>query len=328
MIWKFLKYIFRNLAWFLLIILSLVFIGVFELVKAGFDLEVFLKASFWINLVTMLLASFLMILSTMEITKNRIVNNTKEGTLGKKAVDLEEAVNRGSAKIQNDIDRFIAETNLERKKNAWKSKKKSEIYEISNSFNMNDHIQYAQYEKSPQYFDIDRARKKVRQRINLEKQLDEKFIDENILNLKVSYNKITRRMIENGEQDNSDYLDGLSKGSVVFIKGVGPRFLLSLSITFLFSSFYFDKNDTYILATIISVTYKLITLLLNANFGRMFAPKYFSETVIHDLQLRRQWLSKYSDWRTEKSQSKLMQNVLKSDLEEVHEVEEKKKESK
>ena len=328
MVKLFFKYIFKNLSWITLMILSLILIGVLELVQAGFDISVLLTANFWVRWFTMFVASLLMIIATMTISRNRIEANQKEGSLGKKATDLEEVVNKCSANIQNDIDRFIAETNLNRKKEAWKIKIKAEIYEISNSFNMNDHIQYAQYEKSPEYFDISRARPKVRKRINLEDKLDEKYIDENILNLKVKYNKVTRRMIENGERGDKDYLDGLSNGAIVFIKGVGPRFALSLSVLMFFSSFYFDKAEQYLLVTIISISFKLITLLMNANFGRVFAKQYFNETVIHDLQLRRQWLTKYNDWREAKRRTRMMDNILKSDLVEVHEVEEKKKESK
>ena len=324
---KIIKFLLRNFTYFILIIISLIFIGLLELMKAGFDLSIFKKADFWLNVITMSLASLLMICMALSIKLNRIETNLNEGTLGLQAKQLREVVNIGSANIANDIDRFIAETNLKRKKDAWKAKIKTEIFNLSNSFSMNDHIQYAQYEKNPDYFNINQARGKVKKRILLEEKLNEAYVNANILNLRVKYARITRQMIENGQLGYDDSLDNLSKSGVVFIKNVAPKFLLSISFTLFISSFYFDTKQINTINVIISFAYKLIILILNANFGRQFAKQFFNETTIHDLQLRKQWLTKYADWKKNKQKSIMMDNVLKSDLQYVHE-EETKRESK
>lgn len=324
---KIIKFLFRNFVYFVLILLSLIFIGLLELMKAGFNFSIFKQADFWLNIITMCLASLLMICMALSIKLNRIETNLNEGTPGLQAKQLREAVNIGSANINNDIDRFIAETNLKRKKEAWKAKIKTEIFNLSNTFSMNDHIQYAQYEKSPEYFNINQARSKVRKRILLEEKLNNTYIDNNILNLKVRYTRITRQMIENGQLGYDDSLDSLSKSGKIFVKNVAPKFLLSISFTLFISSFYFDTKQINTINVIISFAYKLIILIINANFGRQFAKQFFNETTIHDLQLRRQWLTKYSDWRESKQKSKMMESVLKSDLQYVHE-EETKRESK
>jgi hypothetical protein len=241
-----------------------------------------------------------MAISTTFMVRDAIESKTEEG-LGKEAKELNEVVTLGTAKINNDVDIMISEENTRRKKQAWNIKIKRKMYKLERKFTEKDSYEYSEYLQleDKESFDLDKARRRVYKKIKLERLLSEEFLEKRLIYLKVRYKKITRRMIENGQDGGEAENTALAKNGLVLIKGILPKFLYSTSITMFILSFRYELA-TFTITALIPLFTKLITLLLNANFGKNFAPSYFKDTTIFNLKLRKEWITKYFDWRNEK----------------------------
>lgn len=287
----------------LLIVVSVLLTGISELATAHFDFTYLLTADYWANMILTNLSAFLMALATTLMVADYIANKKTEG-LGKEATELEEAVRLGSANIENDVDLMIVEENLRRKKEAWIHKIKSKMIKVEEKFNSKDSIIFLKYTQleDKELFDIKRATKRVKKKIKFENQISEEYIDKKIAYINVKYDKLTRRMIENGQMGNKEENTKLASSGIVLIKGILPKFLYSTSITILVLSFRYELAELNILA-LVPLFAKLITLILNANFGKNFAPTYFNDTTIFNLKLRKEWITKYFDWKKNKKET-------------------------
>lgn len=287
----------------LLIVVSILLTGISELATAHFDFSYLLTADYWANMILTNLSAFLMALATTLMVKDYIENKKDEG-LGKECYELEQAVRLGSANIENDVDLMIVEENIRRKKQAWIHKIKSKIIRTEEKFSDKDSIMFVSYTKleDKKAFDYKRATKRVKQKIKLENQITEEYIEKKLAYLNVKYDKLTRRMIENGQAGGKENNTKLANNGVILIKGILPKFLYSSSITILVLSFKYEMSEITIL-TLLPLFAKMITLILNANFGKNFAPTYFNDTTIFNLKLRKEWITKYFDWKKAKKEA-------------------------
>ena len=292
--------IFATMPYVVLMLVSILLTGVSELASAHFDFKYLLTADYWANMLLTNLSAFLMALSTTLMVRDYIARKTTEG-LGKECMELEEAVRLGSANIENDVDLMIVEENLRRKKVAWIRKIKAKIIKVEESFSDKDSIIFVKYTEleDKKIFDMKRATKKVKKKIKLEYQITDEYLDKKLAYLHVKYDKLTRRMIENGQVGGTEENTKLANSGWVLVKGILPKFLYSSSITILLLSFRYEIAEINIL-TLLPLFAKLITLILNANFGKDFAPTYFKDTTIFNLKLRKEWITKYIEWRKNK----------------------------
>ena len=283
-----------------LMLISILLTGISELASAKFDFTYLSTANYWSNMILTNISAFLMAISTTFMVRDAIESKTEEG-LGKEAKELNEVVTLGTAKINNDVDIMISEENTKRKKQAWNIKIKRKMYKIERKFTEKDSYEYSEYLQleDKESFDLDKARRRVYKKIKLERLLSEEFLEKRLIYLKVRYKRITRRMIENGQDGGEEENTALAKNGLVLMKGILPKFLYSTSITMFILSFRYELA-TFTITALIPLFTKLITLLLNANFGKNFAPSYFKDTTIFNLKLRKEWITKYFDWRNEK----------------------------
>lgn len=298
----------RQMPYIVIMLLSIALTGVVELIQLGWSWESLLSPSFWGNMIITNVSAFLMAISSTLMTSDNIENNTTKG-LGKQAFELNDVVLKASANVKNDIDIFIMQENLERKRKAYKSKIKRKIIRLESKFNNNDVNCYALYLMNSDDFNIETATRRVKKRIKLEELSSDVYIDQHIKYIKVKYGKISRKMIENGSTRVQE--DGtLTKNAQVLLGGIIPKFILSFSLTVFISSFSYDIKKGITFAIIIPIITKIITLLFNYNYGRNFAPTYFNETTISNLQVRRQWLTKYIEWRELRNVKEVQPNTL------------------
>ena len=283
-----------------IMLFSIMLTGVVELIEAKFDFTYLLTADYWSNMVVSNISAFLMAFSSTLMAADIIYQKTDSG-LGKEAYDLEEAVLMGSTNINNDIDIMIAEENQERKKKAWVKKIRGKIIKIERKFKEKDISEYAEIlkDKNLETISLDNLRKLVKKKIKLERLIQKDYIESNLPYIKVKYYKITRMMIENGQDYGRETEARLSKKGRVLMYGIAPKFIYSTAIMMFILSFKFEKANISI-GTLIPLFSKIITLIFNANFGKNFAPTYFKETVIHDLKLHKEWITKYMEWRKTK----------------------------
>ena len=281
----------HEIPYIVIMFISIALTGILNFIKFGWSWETLKSASFWGDTALTTISNMLMAISSTLMSSDNILLDINKG-LGKQAFELENKINEVRLSIKNDIDLFLADINRERKIKAWENKINKELLLVKNRFTEKDTLEYANYMKKLPY----KATWNVKKRIKLEQQLEKDYIEKNFYILNVKYNVITRRMIENGalttEQDGT-----LAKNTKVLVNGLLPKFILSISITVFMSSFLYDLREDMTWVVVFPILIKLMTIFFNYMYGRNFAPSYVEQTTINNLLVRREWLTKYADWR-------------------------------
>ena len=313
------KITFQNLPFIFIIILTFILTGLTELIKPGFNWQVFLTSNYWFNTVLVAVSGFLISIASAVSRANTLRFKDVDG----KFSEANKALATITPKIQDStLDTFISEMNRKRKIQAFKEKLTEEFHKIEKSLSTNEEIEYiefnaknnlleeelkAKYEDENEYFNqfymhtlknLKGHSKKVQKKVICLLKMNDLYIENNIDKLKVKYTRITHKLISVGTKGNVD--DGMpNKGSKVLIDGLLPRILLSFSITTTLLTFAFDIERLSWLA-IIPILIKVISLIGNFIYGFTFAPTYVEQVYLDEIYVKIRWLTLFNEWKKKK----------------------------
>ncbi len=306
---------FRNLPFIIIIILTFILVGLTELIKSGFNWEVFTTSNYWFNIVLVSASGFLIAIASTIMKANSIRDKDKEG----KFKEANNAIAKVTPNIQNtDIDDFLEEVNRGRKTKAYKQQLEKKLSRIEKMMTTNHEIEYVEfksknnllekemrqnYETDEEYFEqyyihtlkaVKGCSSIVQKKVLCILKLNALYIDLNIDKLVVKYTRITRKFINVGTTSNVD--DGLpNKASLVLVNGLLPRILLTLSITTTLLTFTLDIQELSWLS-IFPILVKCLSLLTNFINGYIFAPVYVEQVYLDLLYVKIYWLTLFNDW--------------------------------
>lgn len=289
---------FSRLPYYLLGFLSTLLVGLTEIVQPNFDWSYFLTADYWYNVFLLNVANILISLAALFKKSEDLILEDKDGIIAKN----NKALNDIAPEIQDKkVDIFIEETNRKIKKNVFIGRIKQKLFKLDNNVSVKNHNKYITYLKTNVVEEKEKIAKNsyIRKRIKYEKYTDDEWLDNNIDGIKVKKcPKLTRSFLTIGI--NSTYSSDFPtpKGIVIF-RGLMPKFFLTFAITIVFYTFGLDFAKLGWIS-IITLSYKLICLVLNWIYGAKFADQYVKETVIDVLYMRIRWLVRFKEWREEK----------------------------
>jgi hypothetical protein len=299
---------FRSIPYIIIIFISMILVGLTEFIKADFDPRVFLSSNYLYNVLLLNGAGFLIALSATLSASDRIIQRDETGEIAKTTQALSEMAISLSDKR---VDIFLKEVNESRKKIAWKEKISKKIVQLDRNARLEQTIQYAEYcdfeNQNPTMSMSDKIKafKKKQphiysytfKRIKLTEHCKDEWIDPRIAYLKVRCKKITRMLLTTGVQFSVDD-DIPNKPSMVLLKGLLPKFILTVSLTSIIMSFGLDFIQLKLLSAI-TITVKLMACIANYIYGRDFAPQYVRATTLDSLQKRIRWVKEYNEWKKE-----------------------------
>lgn len=306
---------FRNLPFVFIIILTFILVGLTELIKSGFNWQVFTTSNYWFNIVLVSASGFLIAIASTIMKANWIRDKDKNG----KFKEANATISKVTPNIQNtDIDDFLEEINKQRKIKAYKAKLEKELNRIERRMSTSDEIEYVDfkgknsilekemkqlYESEEEYFEqyyihtlkaIRGHSSLVQKKVICMLKLNPLYITINADKLSVKYVRITRKFINVGTTLNVD--DGLpNKASLVLVNGLLPRILLTLSISTTLLTFSFDIQELSWLS-IFPILVKCLSLLTNFINGYMFAPVYTDQVYLDSLYVKIYWLTLFNEW--------------------------------
>jgi hypothetical protein len=269
----------------LLYLLSLLLIGIINLIDGQFTPDRLMEPDYWFNTIITNVATLLVLINTINLFLDKYRNNDEVNI-------LEQTVKTGVYKdIKGDFDEFIKQTNKQRKISAFKEKIMEQINKIEGKASPKD---LEIIDSNNQEL---KSKNKVWIKLNrLKKFLDPEYIDRNILFLNVKYNRLTRRLITNNVSVKNDEFMFTNKAVKMF-SDIMPNYLLSFSLILFFTAFIVDVNDKVTLAVIMDMVVKLMALIINFINGVSYAKNYTETVVISELQFRLDVLEQYKEWQ-------------------------------
>jgi len=280
---------FHKTPFFIMFLITFLLTGITELVRTDFNFAVFKSAQYWFNIVLNNCSYLMIAISACLMRADDIITKDETGEI----TTLTNTLNEISPSLQNtDVDNFIYQTNLERKKKSWLIKIQKRLLKLEMKAKEKDTNDFETYKKTKdKKYHTNYVKKKEKLLI----YLSEEYIEKNIEYLDVRYKKITRKLIANGSLFSKD--DDLpNKKSVVMMNGILPKFLFSTSIVTFLLCFSFDFT-TFSWVGFIFIAMKTIGLIFNFVYGKDFSPTYVKETTIDMLYIRLHWITLYNEWK-------------------------------
>ena len=304
------RFRFKQLPYFALILLSVILVGVSEILKPDFTFETFKQARFWYNLFITNTANFVMALAALFITSDRIIAADKDDVIAKLTITINEIAPNIQDKM---VDQFISETNHNIRKDVYKIKQHNKLLKLERRHSTLRNVKYFNdYHNSD---DIDfkdnivKKNKYVKKRLRLEMEIQEEWLDAHVDAIYIrNCPKLHRSFLTVGS--NSSYTNDfpVSK-TLVIIRGLMPKFLIFIAFTLIFFSFGLDYAKVGWIS-LFTLTFRLMCLVFNYSYGARFADTYVNETTIDTLYMRVRWLTRLRDWKLEKQKEKEMKEII------------------
>lgn len=292
------RFRFKQIPYILLIFFSLLLVGISEVLKPDFSFEVFKQARFWWNLLITNLANFLMALSALFITSDKIVAADKDDIIATNT----KALNEIAPEIQDKmVDQFIKHTNREIKIDVYRVRNHNKLLRLEKKHSTFKNVKaYNDFliAQTDEEKDEILKNKYVKKRLFLEKQMDNDYLQANIDAIKVrNCPKLNRSFLTVGS--NSQYQsDFPTPNGIVIMRGLLPKFLLWISITLIFFMFGLDIARIGWMS-LFTLTFRILGLVWNYIYGSRYANTYVNETVIDVLYMRIRWLVRFKEWKQE-----------------------------
>lgn len=293
---KYTRSFFSKLPYFLLIFISLLLVGLSEVIKPDFSFEVFKQASFWYNLLITHLSNFLIAIAALFITSDKIIAIDKNDVIATNT----KALNEIAPEIQDKmVDQFIKYTNREIKKEIYIVRLHNKLLRLEKRKRRYKTIKkYADYcnEQDEEKRSKLLKTRYVRKRIFYETRMQTDFLEKNIDAIKVrNCPKLSRSFLTVGShsQYQSDFP---TPNSIIVMRGLLPKFAFWISITILFFMFGVDFQKIGWLS-IFTLSFRMIGLVLNYIFGSRYGETYVNESVIDVLYMRIRWLVRFKEWK-------------------------------
>ena len=277
----------------LLLLSGAVVAGLTDYITSDFDVTIFYRYSFWVNIITTNIGVLCIIIAILMIKIDEFkLNDIEYNDLNKKIVAF--YLNKYQSTI---FKKFCLETNTKNKIEAYK-------YSINKKYNKlkptpND--LYIYHNGTEEEKLKNRYCKKVKY---YETLLDPDYINNTINKRIVKYNTITDSLVFSGiptDEKTKDYVTKHKIGKVVL--DLIPKFSLSLGMTFILASITPTLKDGITAAMIYNTATKLLTMLTQIYFAINYSNKYNQEVILHDIKFRYGVITDYEMWFTCKSKS-------------------------
>ena len=304
------RFRFKQLPYFALILLSVILVGVSEILKPDFTFETFKQARFWYNLFITNTANFVMALAALFITSDRIIAADKDDVIAKLTLTINEIAPNIQDKM---VDQFISETNHNIRKDVYKIKQHNKLLKLERRHSTLRNVKYFNdYHNSD---DIDfkdnivKKNKYVKKRLRLEMEIQEEWLDAHVDAIHIRHcPKLHRSFLTVGS--NSSYTNDFPVNKTwVIIRGLMPKFLIFIAFTLIFFSFGLDYARVGWIS-LFTLTFRLMCLVFNYSYGSRFADTYVNETTIDTLYMRVRWLTRLRDWKLEKQKENEMKEII------------------
>lgn len=284
----------KKVAYVFYIILSLLLVGGTLFVTANFDVSIFSTPDFWYQVMGSNVANILLLTSTAKLDIDKEENTNPD--IKKRKDDITSVV---QSTVKDDFNDFIAEENKKRKVEEWKDIINNKIAKLDKfaTSKSNDIYQNGTEEQK-------KKSRYCRKRKKLQEKLSTKFIDENIVYLRVKYIKLKRYEITNDSKQRHTNYELTTNKSKRILRDIYPRFVFIFSITLFASTFSNLMLKEFTISTLIVFAMKLISLFMSIFNGKEHAKEFVSTTLIGDLQFRRDILTKYMTWKLKKNENK------------------------
>lgn len=291
---------FSRLPYLLLTLFSALLVGLTELLKPNFQWDFFLSASYWYNVVLLNIATLLISLAALFKKSDELIEKDKDGIIAQNT----EALNKIAPNIQDKmVDEFIDNTNRDIKKEVFCSKVRHKLYKLEKNVTFKNHTKYLTFVKTNDMKEkeILAENKYIKKRLRYEKELEDQWLEDHIdvINVK-KCPKLTRSFLTIGI-NTSNTQDFPTAKVVIIARGLLPKFCLTAALTLIVYSFGLDIQRLGWISAV-TLTYKLICLILNWIYGTRFADQYVKESVIDVLYMRIRWLVRFQEWKKEKKE--------------------------
>lgn len=289
---------FKQIPYVLLIFFSFILVGITEVLKPDFSFETFKQARFWWNLIITNLSNFLMALSALFITSDKIVAADKDDIIATNT----KALNDIAPEIQDKkVDEFIRYTNREIKKDVYRTRIHNKLLRLEKrKSTFKNTKRYTDYLKlnDEQLDEKDKLLKTkyVKKRVYYEQQMNAEYLEKNIDAIRVRRcPKLNRSFLTVGSHSQYQTDFPIANG-IVIMRGLLPKFLLWTSITIIFFMFGVDFARVG-WRSLFTLTFRIVGLIWNYIYGSRYANTYVNETVIDVLYMRIRWLVRFREWR-------------------------------
>ena len=316
---------FATIPYIIVYVATMLLIGFGVLVSADFEWSVFKTSMFWFTTGSTLIATILVFIArflqktqgkqkpkyvTAIEKEKKLVKSEENGITKQYEVEtgvefmIEKEIDNDYTRAEklfsafaeqdnNDFEDFLKKENLERKIDEWKGHVSERIDKHLSKQKPIDYIALA---------NKDNKNKWVIKYNRLKEQLNDKWITDNIDEINIQYDIVTRSLITNGclipkrrnRKSRKDYVV-VKKGAKVF-KDIAPKYMLSFAFVIFMSAFILDavKGDV---ANWTQFAFKLLVLAVNFAQGDDYANLFHKEVTMNNIQFRLEMIKKYKQWQ-------------------------------
>lgn len=244
----------KNIITTILLILILIVEGCFNFITLEFNFSILYEIQFWIKIIFKMTLLLLVRMLALNIFKPKARENNKE-------LQVEKNKNEKLSRLKDaDFPYWIENVkNIEIKIEAWKNKITKKLLRLEQKASENDRHLYFDNSISEEE---KMKNKYYRRKTYFLSLLTNDFIDGNINTLQVRFQRLDAAIFDlpvNLEHEENKYQISSKSKSATFISlAVASVGLLLINI--ITSGLYFSKNDSILIATIISLSVDLVFL--------------------------------------------------------------------
>lgn len=306
-----------KLQYIFLYILSLIIIGATTILTGDVGINLLKEPSYYITQVLTWAAIFCVTFATLYAYIDKFKETNKE------FISNEDYISTFATSKQNVpsiVSRFLEPFNRKRKIKQFKYNIHKKIFKLENKKKYKFFGPRVFNEKDLYIWNHGTLEEKQKnaycsERLHLEEQLDDEYIEANIDKLIVNYDRITTNILFGGiyqDNDNNNPNDFITKNQGGKIaKYRLPGLLYSFAITFILSSLVFD-NFVFNATNLINLGIKIIVLLWNCYTTLRYAETFSLTVTLKDSRFRKGIILEYEKWLTQEATK-----VLEQDKQEI-----------
>lgn len=313
------KFTMDTVPYLLLYLAAILIVGMIDVVDAQFNPLRILTADYWIEVGMMTVANTLVLTSSTNISINKLL------LIDPVVLDLNKNIAIAKPKLQPDFTLYVHDLNMDRKTQAYLTLMHNKIEKLNKRASHKSKILWLRQERAQKKLeDIEypypeftgkvfiikwikkqwhslwnqRSIKYFRNMKQLKSEMTPEYLKDNIEMVKVKYPMVKESFIKNGVNTKSTTYDFVvqSDASKKF-QDLAPAYLRNIGIGAFMASFFLGPQDGITQALIVSISFKMMILIMNWNRGRQYAPKFIIDKIVGDLQYR---LDKMLDYISKK----------------------------
>ena len=268
-----------------------IMIGARDVLSGEFTTDRFRDPDFYSDLIILYAAAILTLLTTIDIWVSKYV--TKEP----RVKQLEDGIRYMLDKeVKGDFPVFMTEYNMKRKEKEYIEHVNDLIEKLDKKFGNKADNKWIYYKGTQEQKDNCHYCKEL---AVLEEMKSPKHVRDAVLYTNFKYDKIPDSFVKTGTRQNKQTVHGITieKRSVKLARDLAPRLILSLTWSLFATSFLFTVTE-FSWAAVYSVSMKLLIVAWNFFWAIHYVTySYGPDKILLDLQMRRDLIEQYTDWK-------------------------------